>query len=104
MVKSEQKSEHKSTHMERERVERHKSPCRTSQTTTDKMVVMLNLRSLRDITEKLEPNSRTNDKPLTTLTRLLHNCERTSKLLPPLNLDSQIINQSSQLFNLLLKH
>ena len=103
MVKLEQISEHKSTHIERERVERHKPPSRTSQTTTDKLTVMLSLHTLKDIDEKLEPYKRSNDTPLTTLTRLLHHYERTSKLLPSLNLDSQIFNQSSQAIQSTLK-
>ena len=98
MVNSERSSEHKSTYIERDRVERERytSPSRTSQTTTDKMTVMLSLRTLKDMTEKLEPYKRPNDTPLTTLARLVDHYERTSKLLPSLNLDSQIINQSSQ--------
>ena len=48
------------------------------------------------MTEKREPYKRHNETPLTTLTRLVDHYERTSKLLPSLNLDSQIINQSSQ--------
>ena len=66
MVKSEQNTEHKSTH-----IESHKSPSRTSQTTTDKMTVMLSLRTLKDMTEKREPYKRHNETPLTTLTRLV---------------------------------
>ena len=50
--------------MERERVERHKSPTRISQTTTAKMTVMLDNRTIKDITEKLEPYKRPNDTPL----------------------------------------
>ena len=60
------------------------------------MTVMLCLRSLKDMTEKLEPYKSHNETPLTTLTTLVDHYERTSKLLPSLNLDSQIINQSSQ--------
>ena len=57
---------------------------------------MLSLRTLKDMTEELEPYERQNDTPLTTLTRLLDHVERTSKLLASRNRDSQIINQSSQ--------
>ena len=60
------------------------------------MTVLLSLRTLEDMTAKLEPYKRPNDTPLTTLTRLVDHYERPSKLLPSLNLDSQIINQSSQ--------
>ena len=95
MDKSEQNSEHKVTHMDRERVERHESPSRTSQTTTDKLTVKFSLHTLKDITEKLKPYKRSNDTPLSTRTRLLDPYERISKLLPSLTLDSQIINQSS---------
>ena len=97
MVKSEQNSEHKYTYIERDRTEldRYKSPTRTSQITTDKMTVMLSLRTLKDMTEKLEPYKRPNGIPLTTLTRLVDHCKRTSKLLPSLTRDSRIISQSS---------
>ena len=105
MVKSEQNTEYKST-----RIERHRTPSRTSQTTSDKMTVMLSLRALRDITENLEPYKiATFDTPLTTHARIIDYDERRSKLLQWLDLDSQRISQSSQaiqstlesLFNLL---
>ena len=60
------------------------------------MTVMLSLCTLKDMTEKLEPYKLPNDTPLTTLTRLVNYYERTSKLLPSMNLGSQILNQSSQ--------
>ena len=41
------------------------------QITTDKMAFMFSLRSLKDMTEKLEPYKRHNETPLTTLTRLV---------------------------------
>ena len=82
MVESEQNSEHKSTHLEHERAERHTSPSRTPQTTTYKMTVMLSRRTLKDITEELEPYKRPKDTPLKTPTRLVDHYERTSKLLP----------------------
>ena len=49
--------------MERDRVERdrHKSPSRASQTITDKMTVMLSIRTLKDMTEKLELYKRPTD-------------------------------------------
>ena len=81
MVISQQISEHKSTYMERERVCCHKSPSRTSRTTTDKRTVMLSLRNLRDLTKKLEPYQRPSDTPLTNLTRLLGYYQGTSKLI-----------------------
>ena len=102
MVKSEQNSEHKSTYKKQDSVERdsaaqdrYKSPSRTSQTITDKMTVMLSFRTLKEITQKLETYKQPNYTPLTTPTRLADHYERTSKLLTSLNLDSQIINQSS---------
>ena len=67
------------------------------------MTVMLSLRTLKDITEKLEPYKRPNDALLATLIRLLYHYERTSKLLPLLSLDSQIIDQSSQAIQATLK-
>ena len=60
------------------------------------MAVMLILRTLKDMTEKLEPYKRLKKTPLATLTRLVDHYERTSKLLPSLRLDSQRFNQSSQ--------
>ena len=68
MVKSEQNSEHKSTYIERDGVEidRLKTPSRTSQTTTDKMASMLSVRTLKDMTENVEPYKRPNDTHLTT--------------------------------------
>ena len=46
------------------------------------MTVLLSLRSLKDMTEKLETYKRHNGTPLTTLIRLVDHYERTSKLLP----------------------
>ena len=68
--------------MERDRVERdrHKSPSRTLQTTTDGITVMLSLRTPKDMTETLKTYKRQNDTPLTTLNRVIDNYERTSKL------------------------
>ena len=77
MVKSEQNTNKKSTHFER-----HRFPSRNSSFLTDKMTVMLSLRSIEDMTEKFEPYKRHNETPLTTLTRLVDHYERTSKLLP----------------------
>ena len=98
MVKSEQNSDHKYTYKEQDRVERdrYKSPSRTSQTTTDKMTVMLSLRTFEDMPEKHGPYKRPNDTSLKTLTSLVDHYERTPKHLPSLNPDFQTINQSSQ--------
>ena len=60
------------------------------------MSVMLNLLSLREITQKLEPYKRTpSDTPLTTLTQIIDCSDRSSKFLQNLDLDSQRISQSS---------
>ena len=58
---------------------------------------MLNNRTLRDITNLLEPFKRnSSESPITTLTQILHCYDRTHKLLQTLDLDSQRITQSSQ--------
>ena len=81
MEKAEQTIDHKS-------IKRHRSPSRTSQTTSDKMCVMLNLRTLHEITQKLEPQKRKlSDTPLTTPTKIIDCYEGTSTLLQPLDLD-----------------
>ena len=74
MVQAEQKTEHKS----------HTSPIK-------------NNRTLRDITNLLEPYKRnSSETSITTLTHILHCYDRTHKLLQTLDLDSQRITQSSQ--------
>ena len=84
MVQAEQKTEHKS----------HSSPIKN---TPDKLSSVLNNRSLRDITNLLDPYKRNlSDTPITTLTHILHCYDRTHKLLQTLDLDSQRIIQSSQ--------
>ena len=70
MVKSEQTTEHKFSN-----IERHRSPSRTSQTTTNKMTVMRSLRSLKDMTEKLEPYNSHNETPLATPNRFVDHYE-----------------------------
>ena len=77
-------------------LERHKSPSRTTQTTTDKKTVMLSFRTPKDMPEKLELYKRPNDTPLTTPNRHLDHYARTSKLLLSLNRDSQIFTHYSQ--------
>ena len=85
LVKTEQKTTHKPTH-----IERHRSPSRTSQTTSDKNSVTLNVLTLCDITQKLEPYKRSpSDTHLTTLTEIIDNYERISKVLRSLELDTQ---------------
>ena len=84
MVQAEQKTEHKS----------HTSPIKN---THDKLSSVLNNRTLRDITNLLEPYKRnSSETPITTLTHILHCYDRTHKLLQTLDLDSQRITQSSQ--------
>ena len=57
----------------------------------------MNKRTLRDITNLLDPNKRNlSDTPITTLTHILHCYDRTHKLLQTLDLDSQRITHSSQ--------
>ena len=82
--KTEQKTEHKS----------HSSPIKN---TPDKLSSVLNNRSLRDITNLLDPYKRNlSDTPITTLTRILHCYDRTHKLLQTLDLDCKRITQSTQ--------
>ena len=84
MVQAEQKTEHKS----------HSSPIKN---TPDKLSSVLNNRTLRDITNLLDPYKRNvSDTPITTLTHILHCYDITHKHLQTLDLDSQRITQSSQ--------
>ena len=84
MVQAEQKSE-------------HKIPLSPIKKTPDKLSFVLNNRTLRDITNLLDPYKRTpSETPITTLTHILHCYDRTHKLLQTLDLDSQRITQSSQ--------
>ena len=84
MVQAEQKSE-------------HKLPSLPIKNTPDKLSSALNNRTLRDITNILDPYKRIpSETPITTLTHILHCYDRTHKLLQTLDLDSQRITQSSQ--------
>ena len=87
-VQTEQKrsdTDHKST----------KSPIK--QTTSEKLSNMLNNRTLKDLTQMLDPYKRNpSDSPLTTLNHLIHCHDRTSQLRQTLDLDYQRITQSSQ--------
>ena len=84
MVQPEHKTGHKS----------HSSPIKN---TPYKLSSVLNYRTLRDMTNLLEPYKRTSSEtPITTLTHILHCYDRTHKLLQTLDLDSQRITQSSQ--------
>ena len=76
LVQAEQKTEHKS----------HSSPIKN---TPDKFSSVLNKRTLRDMTNLLEPYKRNpSETPITTLTHILHCYDRTHKLLQTLDLDS----------------
>ena len=84
MAQAELKTEHKL----------HISPIRN---TPDKLSSVMNNRTLRDITNLLDPYQRNpSETPITTLTHILHSYDRTHKLLQTLELDSQRITQSSQ--------
>ena len=84
MVQAEQKTEHKS----------HSSPTKIA---PDKLSSVLNNRTLRDMTNLLEPYKRiSSETPITPLTHILHCYDRTHKLVQTLDLDSQRITQSSQ--------
>ena len=72
----------------------HSSPIKN---TPDKLSSVLNNRTLRDITNLLDPYKRnSSDTPIITLTHILHCYDTTHKLLQTLDLDSQRITQSSQ--------
>ena len=82
MVQAENKSEHN---------------LHSKKNTPDKRSSVLNNRTLRDITNLLDPYKRTpSETPITTLTHILHCYDRTHKLLQTLDLNSQRITQLSQ--------
>ena len=57
----------------------------------------MNNRTLRDMTNLLDPYKRTpSETPITTLTHILQCYDRSHKLVQTLDLDSQRITQSSQ--------
>ena len=77
----------------------HKSPTKSTikQTTSEKLASVLNNRTLKDLTQMLDPYKRNfSDSPITTLKHLIHCHNRTSQLLQTLDLDSQRITQFSQ--------
>ena len=87
MVQAEHKTEHKS----------HTSPNRN---TPDKLSSVMNNRTLRDLTNILDPYKRNpSETPITTLTFILHCYDRTHKLLQTLDLSASL-NHPKQ-FNLL---
>ena len=95
LVQTENNSEHKPPPIE------HTSPIRN---TSEKLSSILNNRTLRDITQLLDPYKRKpSDSLITTLTYLVH-CirDRTHKLLQSLDLDSQRIHNHLKQYNLLL--
>ena len=89
MVQTEQKhSDHESP---------TQSPIKHSQTTSEKLSTMLNNRTLKDLTQMLDPYKRNpSNSPITTPNHIVHCYDRTSKLLQTLDLDSQRIAQPSQ--------
>ena len=77
----------------------HESPTKSpiKQTTSEKLATIINNRTLKDLTQMLDPYKRNpSDSPITTLNHLIHCHNRTSQLLQTLDLDSQRITQSSQ--------
>ena len=84
VVQAEHKTEHKS----------HPSPIKN---TPDKLSSVMNNRTLRDITNVLDPYKQNHsEKAITILTHILHCYDRTHKFIQTLDLDSQRITQSSQ--------
>ena len=78
-----QKTEHKKS---------HSSPIKNA---PDKLSSLLNNRTLRDMTNLLEPYKRnSSETPITTFTHILHCYDRTHKLLQTLDLDSQPTHHS----------
>ena len=75
----------------------HKSNSSLIENTPDKLSSVLNNRTVRDITNLLDPYKRNpSETPITTLTHILHCYGRKHKLLQTHDLDSQRITQSSQ--------
>ena len=75
----------------------HKSHSSTIRRTADKLSSVMNNRTLRDLTNLLDPYKQNpSETPITTLTHILHCYDRAHKLLQTLDLDSQRITQSSQ--------
>ena len=75
----------------------HKSNTSPIRNTPDKLSSVMNNRTLRDITNLLDPYKRNpSETPIITLTHILHCYDRTHKLLQTLDLDSQRITESSQ--------
>ena len=66
-------------------------------TTTYKLSNILTARTFRDLTYKLDPYKKNpSDSPLTTLTHILECYDYTLRKLQSLDIDSQIITQSSK--------
>ena len=82
----------------------HKLPSSSIKNTPDKLSSVLNNRTLRDMTNLLDPYKRTpSETPIATLTHILHRYDRTHKLLQTLDLDSQRKTESSQAIQSALK-
>ena len=89
-------------HTEQKRpFQEHKSPTKSSsklsQTTSEKLTTMLTNRTLKELTQMLDPYKRNpSDSPIATLTHLIKCYDRILQLLQTLDLDSQRITQPSQ--------
>ena len=96
MVQAEQ---HLTVQNEQHSCNDHKSPTNLliKQTTSENFATILTNRTLKELTQMLDPYKRnSSDSPITTLNHLIHCHNRTSQLLQTLDLDSQRITQSSQ--------
>ena len=96
MVQAEQ---HRTVQNEQRSHNYHKSPMKSpiKQTTSEKLSNLLNNRTLKNLTQMLDPYKRNSlDSPITTLNHLIHCHNRTLQLLQTLDLDSQRITLSSQ--------
>ena len=94
-----QVEQHRAVQNEQRSHNDHKSPMKSpiKQTTSEKLSTMLNIRTLKDLTQMLDPYKRnSSDSPITTLNHLIHCHNRTLQLLQSLDFDSQRITQSSQ--------
>ena len=88
MVQTEHKAEHKPPPIA------HTSPIRNTSENLSSVLFNRTLCYIRHLLDPYKQNS--SDSLITTLTHLIHCCDRTHKLLQSLELDSQGIAQSSQ--------
>ena len=97
MVRTEQSLEIQTEQQRQNKTRKTPPPSPIKQTTSEKLTTILNNRTLKDLTQMLDPYKRnSSDSPITTLNHLIHCHNRTSQLLQTLDLDSQRITQSSQ--------